>query len=339
MSVRMGSAHGDENGKAVGGKAGDQTGREVSLENWYLHSKGWTVLRAKDAAAREKIAKCMEMACANDRIGYDQYQRNTLYKAAEVYGFDVSKVTENVETDCSALVRVCCAFAGILLPDYNTASQVSTFRTNGSFEILTDGKYCKQDAYLKRGDILVTNTKGHTVVVLSNGASAGSEECGVRSEECRSTIRKGSKGEDVLYAQKILDAGGLDTGGLDGDFGSKTETAVKIFQANNDLEHDGVVGPLTWAVLEKAAAALKDESAAASPVSKGKTVKVLGNTVFVRKGPGKEYGSLGVVVKGDELDYLGETSENGWYKVRFISWIEDPNGASAWISGKYAELQ
>ena len=106
MAVKVGSARIDENGKARGGKAGDQTGKEVSTQNWYLHSKGWRVYRAKNPSVAEKIAQCMERACKNSNIGYDQDQRNTLYKVAEPLGFDTAKVTTPCETDCSALVRV-----------------------------------------------------------------------------------------------------------------------------------------------------------------------------------------------------------------------------------------
>ena len=55
MAVKIGSARGDENGGAHGGKAGDQTGREVSTQNWYKHSKGWVVLRAKDPNVAAKL--------------------------------------------------------------------------------------------------------------------------------------------------------------------------------------------------------------------------------------------------------------------------------------------
>ena len=110
MSVNVGSARIDENGNAHGGAAGDQTGKELSTQAWYKHSKGWRVLRAKDAEVAEKIALCMEGACANSNIGYDQYQRDTLYKAAQNVGFDCGAVQEKCETDCSALVRVCVAY-------------------------------------------------------------------------------------------------------------------------------------------------------------------------------------------------------------------------------------
>ena len=99
MAVKVGSARIDEHGKARGGQAGDQTGKEVSTQNWYLHSKGWRVYRAKNPSVAEKIARCMEMACKNSKIGYDQDSRNTLYKEAEPFGFDVSKVTKPCETD------------------------------------------------------------------------------------------------------------------------------------------------------------------------------------------------------------------------------------------------
>ena len=59
MAVKIGSARIDENGRAYNGKAGDQTGNEVSTQNWYLHSKGWRVFRAKNPGVAEKIAICM----------------------------------------------------------------------------------------------------------------------------------------------------------------------------------------------------------------------------------------------------------------------------------------
>ena len=42
MAVRIGSARINEKGITTGGKAGDQTGGEVSIQNYYLHRKGCT---------------------------------------------------------------------------------------------------------------------------------------------------------------------------------------------------------------------------------------------------------------------------------------------------------
>ena len=174
MAVYVGSASIDENGRAHGGQAGNQTGRELRRQKWYSHSKGWRVFRAKDAGAAARIAACMAAAIANRHIGYDQYQRNTLYAQAEKVGFDVSRVTEDCETDCSALVRVCCAYAGILgLPSgFRTANEPKNLLATGAFEELTGAKYTQKPDWLRAGDILCTATAGHTVVVLNDGASA-----------------------------------------------------------------------------------------------------------------------------------------------------------------------
>lgn len=172
MAVKVGSARIDENGNAHGGVAGDQTGKEVSTQDWYKHSKGWVLLRPKDSTQAEKIAACMEAACKNANIGYDQYQRLTLYNAAKEVDFDCSKVTKKVETDCSALVRVCCAYAGITVGNFRTTNEASLLMATGKFEKFTDSAYTTKSDKLKRGDVLVTKTQGHTVVVLSDGANA-----------------------------------------------------------------------------------------------------------------------------------------------------------------------
>ena len=172
MKVMIGSARIDENGNAHGGKAGDQkNGFEVSTQEWYKHSKGWRVFRAKDPEKAEIIAKIMEWACDNALIGYDQYQRNTLYNELKKSGFDGEPtLAKAAETDCSALVRVCLAFAGIDVPaDFYTASMAKTMLATGEIIELTGSKYTDSPDYLGRGDILVTKTKGHTVVVLTDG--------------------------------------------------------------------------------------------------------------------------------------------------------------------------
>lgn len=169
MSVKIGHASIDERGKASGGQAGDQTGREVFTRTWY--NKPWLkVIRPKSSIHAEKIAKAMEQACANNNIGYDQYQRTTLFSAAQKVKFDLSKVNTKVETDCSALVAVCVNAAGIpVSKDIYTGNEATALKNTGKFTILTDPKYLTSDKNLKRGDILLGN--GHTAIVLSNGGN------------------------------------------------------------------------------------------------------------------------------------------------------------------------
>lgn len=58
-------------------------------------------------------------------------------------------------------------------------------------------------------------------------------------------LKKGSTGEYVKQLQEIL---GISA---DGDFGPKTETAVKDYQEENGLKPDGIVGAKTWEEMNK----------------------------------------------------------------------------------------
>lgn len=261
MAVYVGGASIDENGNATGGKAGNQSGKEIRKQTYYVHSKGWRVFRAIDASKAAKIAQDMDFAIANRNIGYDQGQRNTLYSAASKVGFDCSKVDTPCETDCSALVRVCCAYAGIMLPaDFRTANEPKYLLASGEFEELTGSKYTKSSDYLKAGDILCTATSGHTVVVLNNGPKAGdipSEPVAPAKPTPIVTemvavmlplLKKGDASIAVKSAQRLLQGRGYSVGsyGIDGDFGNDTLNAVKKFQQSAGLTVDGEIGKDTW---------------------------------------------------------------------------------------------
>ena len=60
------------------------------------------------------------------------------------------------------------------------------------------------------------------------------------------TLRRGSRGQYVLYLQWMLTVNGYDAGSPDGIFGAGTERAVKAFQTDNGLAADGIVGRQTW---------------------------------------------------------------------------------------------
>jgi len=65
------------------------------------------------------------------------------------------------------------------------------------------------------------------------------------------TISRGSSGPDVRVVQSLLNRIGYNAGPVDGIFGSGTYQAVTAFQTNNSLVPDGIVGPATWAVLDR----------------------------------------------------------------------------------------
>ena len=87
----------------------------------------------------------------------------------------------------------------------------------------------------------------------SSEPSASSPCHSERIEESTSSLlRRGSKGESVRDVQRLLQGRGYDLGpcGVDGDFGSATEKAVRQFQADHGLAADGIVGLETRAALE-----------------------------------------------------------------------------------------
>ena len=168
----------DERGKYTGGSAGDQTGTEWEIRNWYNYSNGgWNcVLRYPDEKVGAKIAELARAAANNNNIGYDQWQRLTFWYALEKVGYDPSKITSKVESDCSSGVTAIIKAVGYLLnipklkelsiTNY-TGSMKANFRAVG-FEVLTNSKYLTSDKYLLPGDILL-NEKHHTCINLDYG--------------------------------------------------------------------------------------------------------------------------------------------------------------------------
>ena len=169
-NVIIGSARCDERGKYSGGIAGDQKQStkpdykgEVSMQSFYLHKKGWTILRAKDPVHAERIASSMETACNNSNIGYDQNQRTAILSVG-------TNTKTRTECDCSTLIRQCVKEAtGVDPGNFTTANEKTVLMRTGLFSAMP----YTLGTTLYTGDVLVTQTKGHTVAVTS-GASRGS---------------------------------------------------------------------------------------------------------------------------------------------------------------------
>ena len=229
MSVIIGSARSDERGKLTGGKAGDQTGKEVSTQAFYMHSKGWNGFRAKNQAIANKLAEGMKKACDNNNVGYDQNERLGVLNN----GVD-SKV--KTEGDCGTTVRACMKYAGINVGNFNTANAEKVIMATGLFDKVT----IKSEKDCKKGDILCTKTKGHIVIVVE----APENTSNLYPVPTR-TLQKGSKGEDVKWLQYELNKRGFNCGAIDGIFGNGTKTQVINLQRYFGLSQDGVVGPKT----------------------------------------------------------------------------------------------
>lgn len=256
MSVIIGSARIDEHGNAHGGAAGDQKQTstpdykgEVSMQSFYVHSKGWYIFRAKNAEHAEKLAECMERACNNANIGYDQWQRDNIVR-------DHTNSKVKTECDCSSLVRECIIEA--------TGTDPGNIRTvDMPYMLSKTGLFEPQMTYttgttLYTGDILVTKTSGHTVIVVKGKARKKT-----KLRAAKPVLRKDDTGAEVEMLQRDLNKlgfSGKDRKRLevDGDFGTNTDYALRNFQKTHNytkdepLEVDGIYGKKSYSAMKTA---------------------------------------------------------------------------------------
>ena len=253
MSVIIGSARIDEHGNAHGGQAGDQKQTstpdfkgEVSMQEFYVHSKGWIVATLKNEEWADKCAKAMETACNNPNIGYDQWERYGLAPGKE----DVD-TKKKVETDCSALVRRCIYDAtGKDVGDIRTITMESALSKSGLFKPL---KQYVNGMTLYTGDVLFTGHLGHPVsghtVVVVKGAS--------RDKVAKPVLEKGMEdNEEVKKLQQNLNELGYKDNDrkrlvVDGDFGEKTAQALSKFKKSGGLSDNGAIyGKKAYALMK-----------------------------------------------------------------------------------------
>jgi hypothetical protein len=193
------------------------------MQNFYVSSKGWYILRAKNADTAANIALAMTIACNNPNIGYNQAKRLDIIK-------DGTHSAKPTSCDCSSLVRQCVRESGIEVGNFTTANEASVLVGTGQFDKLT----YKTGTTLYLGDILVTKTKGHTVIVTS-GATRNTNPVAVP------TVKKGTKGDNARLLQHNLNQCGYNLV-EDGIFGKLSTAALVRWQYANKLTADGIYG-------------------------------------------------------------------------------------------------
>lgn len=144
--------------------------------------------------------------------------------------------------------------------------------------------------------------------------------CAVARFNPEGTLRAGMKGWRTLALQQKLNALGasLET---DGEYGNVTTGAVKAFQHARNLPATGEADRATLEVLGLIAA---DSGRGTENV-----VRITGDAVNVRRGPGTDYESIAIAHKGDMLPAV---AADGWQPVLF-------GGEIRWVSMKYASLE
>lgn len=199
------------NGKA---KAGDQTGNEVSVTEFYIAPWDFALRYFNWELAKEFVVIAKKLAgCV--KVGYDQSQRNDLYKTLKSFNFDVDKYIlsgQKCETDCSAFVYAClCCLLPNLRSDANapTTSKMEEYYKNKGFTVLKGSDYLNGKKNIT-GDIMV-KAGHHTAIFQSDVDSVAKYPTEVESAL-------------TIIAQAVLK----------GTFGNMPERKDKIYRAVQD---------------------------------------------------------------------------------------------------------
>lgn len=220
--------------------------------------------------AIQRAVEWMLETAADNRHGYSQANR---------WGPDY---------DCSSFVITAWEQAGVPVKTAGatyTGNMYDVF-TRCGFQDVTGSVDLATGAGMQPGDVLLNHAR-HTAMYIGNGqlvharSSEGNSVQGDQSGneirvqpyyngpwDCvlrytdpdagsfpaapkRSVLKKGMTGEDVRELQQKMVKLGYDTGGTDGQYGTKTFVAVAKFQeAHNITPVDGETGPVTMAVID-----------------------------------------------------------------------------------------
>lgn len=173
----------DENNKYKGGKAGDQSGKEMYLRSWY--NRPWTcALHYPDPDARMLIAHLAIAAALNPCVGYDQGNRTSFWQELSKVGYDPSLIRTPCEADCTSSTTAIVKAAGELcdiaplraLPISITSRNMRTNFQKAGFIVRTDKCYLTSGDYLAPGDVLLYDNHHAAINITVGKYSSDSSE-------------------------------------------------------------------------------------------------------------------------------------------------------------------
>lgn len=153
-----------ENGKATGGKKGNQTGKELKVAPYYEFGQTW-VIRFKNTSRGKKAGKVAKLLAENKKIGYNQSDRVSLYSECTKIGWDINRIGEIRKCNCDCSLLAVCAvnFA------YGKAKLVSGYTTHNLPNICNQHKtnFKRVDSAIKtkkfkKGDLV--GKTGHVII-------------------------------------------------------------------------------------------------------------------------------------------------------------------------------
>lgn len=156
-----------ENGRATGGKPGDQTEKEVKVGNYYNFDQD-KCIRFKEVTYGRKAAAYAKGLTKNESIGYNQNQRATLFQLAAECDWNYERLVnelkyKKVNCDCSSFVSVVInlAFGKRLIPCCTTSTIWNWCEKTGKFKRLdikkAEAEFHKGDMPIKAGKHVIIN--------------------------------------------------------------------------------------------------------------------------------------------------------------------------------------
>ncbi len=117
---------------------------------------------------------------------------------------------------------------------------VKSVNADGSFNTIEGNTAVGNDS--NGGEVMERRRYKSQVIAFAYPYTGGEKKVTVKLP----VLKKGSKGDSVRSLQILLNGYGYSCGKADGDFGTKTETAVRIYQKDHDLAPDAIAGEKTW---------------------------------------------------------------------------------------------
>ena len=297
--MRIAHATSNELGNLTGGKPGDQTGKEVRIQEYVDYS--WNrVFRAKDPTKADKIAAAAEIIAKNDNIGYwaGTEERYSFYLLAKQLNWDFAAIKTPCNTDCSQMVATILIALGYgITPYMYTGNEQGVLEATGKFESMP----FQGSNNLKRGDILLTTKKGHTAIVLDDSKAADNlnklpkwvaEVYGAYRVD---VLSKPKTGSTTIAGWPQLGVGNL----------------VDVCDEKDDYYYVRIAAKY-YGYIPKANTLRKTENS--------DIVKYASTSLNVRINAGAEYESLGYLKEGERLRICDKKkAKNGadWYYIKF----------------------
>lgn len=148
------------------GVPGDQTGSEVKRGEWYQFGQD-EVFRWKNESLGRMAAALAGGIANNNHVGYGQNDRLTFFYAWRAVNYDISRLTADVNVDCSAFVCAIVNACGIPCdPSGTTFNLASVLGATGQFTRYTGSEWLQSDSMLRPGDIV--NASSHHVIMVTD---------------------------------------------------------------------------------------------------------------------------------------------------------------------------